>query len=85
MSLEAESWRGRHKRLSRRLLRDLRTFLPLIGVLFCFASSATVIVAAEKVPLHKNAEADGYFKISMSSTSKLSAAPAGIRPVLRSP
>ena len=85
MSLEAETWRGRHKRPSRRLLRDLRAFLPVIGVLFCFASSATVIVAAEKVPLHKKVESGGYFMISMSSTSKLSAAPAGIRPVLRSP
>jgi len=76
MSLGSATWRGRHKCVSRRLLRDLRTLLPMIGVLFCIASSATVIVAAE---------GDGYFKISRSSTSKLSAAPAGIRPVLRSP
>jgi hypothetical protein len=28
--------------------------MPMIGVIFCFASSATVIVAAEMVPLHSN-------------------------------
>ena len=85
MSLGIANWYGRHKRASRRFLRDLRAFLPVIGVLFCFASSATVIAAAEKVPLHKNSETERYFKISISSTSKLSAAPAGIRPVLRLP
>lgn len=51
MNLESEIWRGRPKRVSRRLLRDLRTFLPVFGLLFCFAASATVIVAAEKMPL----------------------------------
>ena len=49
MSLGSATWRGRHKRVSRRLLRDLRTLLPIVGVLFCFASSATVIMATEKV------------------------------------
>jgi hypothetical protein len=53
MSLGSTTWRGRHKRLSRRLLRDLRTLLPMIGVILCLASSATMIVAAENVPLHK--------------------------------
>lgn len=53
MSLGSTTWRGRHKRLSRRLLRDLRTLLPMIGVFICLASSATVIVAAENVPLHE--------------------------------
>ncbi len=85
MSPESAPWRGRHKRVSRRLLRDLRTFLPMIGLIFCFASSATVITAAEKVAFLNKSENDGYSTISMSSTSKLSAAPAGIRPVLRSP
>jgi hypothetical protein len=86
MSLGSATWRGRHKRASRRLRRDLRVILPMIGVLFCFASSATVIVAAEQVSLHPNPILGGYFfKISNSSTSKLSAAPAGIRPVLRLP
>ena len=85
MSLGHATWYGRHKRASRRIQPDLRTFLPVIGVLFCFASSATVITAAEKVPLYKNSGSDRYFKTSISSTSKLSAAPAGIRPVLRLP
>jgi hypothetical protein len=53
MSLGSTTWRGRHKRLSRRLSRDLRTLLPMIGVILCLASSASVIVAAENVPLHK--------------------------------
>ena len=90
MSIGSATWPRRHKRASRRASRDLRALLPLIGVLFCFASSATVIVAAERVPprsfaIHKNFRMEGYSTISMSSTSKLSAAPAGIRPVLRSP
>ncbi len=85
-------WRRRHKRLSRRLRREIRVFLPMISVLFCFASSATTIIAAERVPLplllmpdveeHLVSEevvAD-YSITSISSTSKLSAAPAGIRP-----
>ncbi len=44
-------WRGRRKRVSRRLARDLRALLPLLGVLFCFFSSATAIVAAERIAL----------------------------------
>ncbi len=54
MSIGSETWQRRHKRASRRALRDLRSLLPMIGVIFCFASSATVIVAAERVPLHSN-------------------------------
>ena len=52
MRIGSETWQRRHKRTSRRALRDLRSLLPMIGVIFCFASSATVIVAAEMVPLH---------------------------------
>jgi hypothetical protein len=54
MSIGSATWQKRHKRVSRRALRDLRTLLPLIGVLLCFASSATVIVAAESVPLRSS-------------------------------
>ncbi len=89
MSIGSVTWKRRHKGVSRRALRDLRTLLPMLGVLFCFVSSATVILAAERVPLHLNGvrefQSKDYSTISMSSTSKLSAAPAGIRPVLRSP
>ena len=85
MSLGSMTWRGRHKRISRRLLRDLRSLLPMIGVLLCFASSVTVIVAAERVAPRKHFDRSGYFMTSSNSTSKLSAAPAGIFPVLRSP
>ncbi len=83
-------WRRRHKRLSRRLRREIRVFLPMISVLFCFGSSATTIISAEKVPLLTRPGVDeplsseevvaGYSITSISSTSKLSAAPAGIRP-----
>jgi len=93
------TWRRRHKRTSRRLGRELRIFLPLIGVVFCFGSSATVIVAAESVPLQSirpgpgpelispapGMAIAGYSMTSSNSTSKVSAAPAGIRPVLRLP
>jgi hypothetical protein len=102
-------WRRRHKRTSRRLWREVRLFLPLLGLFFCFGSSATVIVAAENLPLpfplpglepeipdasevlfasrevDLEASDDVYWTISRSSTSKVSAAPAGMRPVLRLP
>lgn len=86
MSLEFEIfWRRRHKRASRRLMNDLRNLLPAIGVLLCFIASATVIVASEQVPFQQDSKHDPYSNISISSTSKLSAAPAGILPVLRLP
>ncbi len=47
MSLGHSAWKGRRKRASRRLRRDLRSLLPLAGVVLCFASSATVIFATE--------------------------------------
>ena len=50
-TLDRSTWRRRHKRISRRIAHDLRTLLPFLGVLFCFVSSATAIVAAERVPL----------------------------------
>jgi len=87
----SKAWHGRHKRFSRRFLRDVRALLPMIGVLFCFVSSATAIFAAERVPLRTfrgepvPVVGDNYSNISMSSTSNVSAAPAGIRPVLRLP
>ncbi len=88
MSLKTSTWRGRHKGISRRLRRDLRSLLPMIGMLCCFLTSATAILAAESVPLvplQESPAIDDYFMISSSSTSKLSAEPAGIRPVLRLP
>lgn len=50
MSLDDPAWKGRRKRLSRRLGRDLRTQLPLVSIVFCFALSATAIVATEWIP-----------------------------------
>jgi hypothetical protein len=90
-SKRSKAWHGRHKRFSRRFLSDVRALLPMIGVLFCFVSSATAIFAAERVPLRifrgetVPVIGDNYSNISMSSTSNVSAAPAGIRPVLRLP
>jgi hypothetical protein len=93
MSTHTDYWRGRRKRISRRLARDVRTLAPLLGVLLCFVSSASAIVTAEKLPVartraaraERSAPNPDYLTISISSTSKLSAAPAGIRPVLRLP
>ena len=47
MILKSVTWRGRHKRISRRLGRDLRDALPFLMVALCFISSATAIMAAE--------------------------------------
>jgi hypothetical protein len=93
MKIEYTQWRKRRKRLSRRLARDLRVLSPLIGVVFCFVSSASAIVAAEQLPVGSAhvvpttapAPVVDYFTISNNSTSNASAAPAGILPVLRLP
>ncbi len=50
MSLDHPTWKGRRKRPSRRLMYDLRAALPLAGIVFCFAISATAIFATEWIP-----------------------------------
>jgi len=50
MSLDHPNWKGRRKRPSRRINRDLRSILPFASVLFCFALSATAIMAIEWIP-----------------------------------
>jgi predicted DNA repair protein MutK len=48
MTLKTVTWMGRHKRISRRLGRDLRYAMPFLMVALCFVSSATAIMAAER-------------------------------------
>jgi len=48
MLAHSSIWLHRHKRISRRLGRDLRLLLPYLIVAVCFVSSATAIVAAEQ-------------------------------------
>ncbi|MEO1935160.1 MAG: hypothetical protein ABGX04_10310 [Myxococcales bacterium] len=47
MTLKSMTWIGRHKRISRRLGRDLRYALPFLIAALCFVSSATAIMVAE--------------------------------------
>jgi hypothetical protein len=51
MLANSSIWLRRHKRISRRLGRDLRVLLPYLMLVLCFASSATAIVAAEQSTL----------------------------------
>jgi hypothetical protein len=43
---------GRRKRRARKMANDLRLAAPLLFLMFCFAGSATAIVAAEWAPSH---------------------------------
>lgn len=76
----------RRKSRSRCRARDLRTALPFVGFLCCYSMSATAIVMTERIALEAGGDASGHFlTISSSSTSKLSAAPGGMRPAPRLP
>jgi hypothetical protein len=77
------NWRRRHKSLKRRLKHDVRALLPMIGVVFCFVSSASVIVAAERVSLSGNPVINDYVKLSISLTSGLTAVSPQTRPTPR--
>jgi len=48
MLANSSIWLHRHKRISRRIGRDVRLVLPYFIIALCFASSATAIVAAER-------------------------------------
>ena len=50
MREKADFWKGRPKRRSRKIARDLRALAPGIAILFCLGSAAAVIAAAESVP-----------------------------------
>ena len=45
-------FKGQRKRRARKMANDLRLAAPLLFLMFCFAGSATAIVAAEWVPSH---------------------------------
>lgn len=51
-------WKGRPKRLSRRVAHDLRALAPALGILFCVVSTASVIAAAEAIPMQEIPETD---------------------------
>lgn len=72
--------KGRHKSKSRRLGRELRLWLPFLGLLCCYSLSATAIVVTELVTLESRPEAEAHFlTISSNSTSNASAAPGMMR------
>ena len=80
MRTERKIEKGRHKSKSRRLGRELRLWLPFLGLLCCYSVSATAIVVTELVTLESRAEAEAHFlTISSSSTSNASAAPGMMR------
>lgn len=75
----------RHKSIERRIRRELRVWLPLVGFLSCYSASAVAIVATEIASAIANdrAKTDSlaavaagphFLTISSSSTSKVSSA-----------
>jgi hypothetical protein len=91
MRTERNAGHGRRKSRSRRLGRELRLWLPFLGLLCCYSLSATAIVVTERVTLESRTTAnaseaseaseasDHLVTISSSSTSKASAAPGMMR------
>lgn len=80
MKPELAPGKGRHKSSSRRLGRDLRLWLPFLGLLCCYSLSATAIVVSERSTPASASERRGHFlTISISSTSNESAAPGRMR------
>ncbi len=72
--------KGRRKSSRRRLGRELRLWLPFLGLLTCYSLSATAIVVSERTTIGSGADAsDHFFTISISSTSNASAAPGRMR------
>ncbi|MAG29679.1 MAG: hypothetical protein CL908_02150 [Deltaproteobacteria bacterium] len=49
MSLVRAPWKGRPKRLSRRVAFDLRLLSPLVAVLLCYLLLATAIFSVERI------------------------------------
>ena len=69
----------RRKSSSRRLGREFRLWLPLLGFLCCYSLSATAIVVSEGTTSESREASSAHFTISSNSTSKESAAPRGMR------
>lgn len=89
MSRDPAPAKGRRKSSRRRLARELRFWRPYVGFLCCYSLSASAIVVAEWTTIAADAverigaapsvAAGPHFTISISSTSKASAAPGRIR------
>lgn len=69
--------KARRKSARRRLGRELRLWLPFVGLLTCYSLSATAIVVSERTTIASSA--GDHFTISISSTSNASAAPGRMR------
>lgn len=69
--------KGRRKSARRRIGRELRLWLPFLGLFTCYSLSATAIVVTERTAI--TPRAGDYFTISISSTSNASAAPGRMR------
>ena len=79
MNLEPTSRNGRRKSSSRRFGREIRLWLPFLGLVCCYSLSATAIVVSERTTIKSREERDVHFTISISSTSNESAAPGRMR------
>ncbi len=79
MNLEPTSRNGRRKSSSRRFGREIRLWLPFLGLVCCYSLSATAIVVSERTTIESREERDVHFTISISSTSNESAAPGRMR------
>lgn len=80
MKPELAPGKGRRKSSSRRLGRDLRLWLPFLGLVSCYSLSATAIVVSERTTAaSKGSRTDHFSTISISSTSNESAAPGWMR------
>ncbi len=79
MNLEPTSRNGRRKSSSRRFGREIRLWLPFLGLVCCYSLSATAIVVSERTTSESREERDAHFTISISSTSNESAAPGRMR------
>lgn len=58
MSLGHAAWKGRRKRLARRLAHDLRALAPLVAIVCCFLGAASTIFAAESRSVRTPADVD---------------------------
>ena len=71
--------KGRRKSIARRRGRDLRLWLPFLGLVSCYSLSATAIVVSERTTAHSRPASPDHSTISISSTSNDSAAPGRMR------
>lgn len=71
--------KGRRKSTSRRRGRDLRLWLPFLGLVSCYSLSATAIVVSERTTAPSRLANPDHSTISISSTSNDSAAPGRMR------